>query len=205
MVQFRLSLCIFTTILGIGASRRLVSDTETEIERSSPLSTNITHPTNTSNSDGVDSVPSSQSTDLKITEDYYEDATAEENRTVSFGDPTARNKLLKITVNEINQIFNKRGFLRNKNRHLTRTDKMKARECRRKKKLYFRKSTKCHRPLVQGPCKDSTKWIVAIKGRLDGVCRERPCLDDDAPILYNEIMSLIGRVGGDGRGDGRLI
>lgn len=90
-----------------------------------------------------------------------------------------------MTINEINKIFNKRGFRGNKNRHLTRTDKMKARECRRKKKLYFRKSKKCHQPLVQGPCKNSTKWIVAIKGRLDGVCRERPCLDPASPILYN--------------------
>ena len=180
MVQLGLSLCIFTTILGIGAAGRLLSDTETEIEGTSTPSVNITNPTNTSDRDGRDSVTFSQSTE--ITEDYYDET--EEDRMLSFPIPADRKKIVKMTVNEINQIFNKGGFLRNKNRRLTRTDKMKARECRRKKKLYFRKTKKCHDPLVQGPCKDSTKWIVAIRGRLDGVCRQPACLDDAAPIFY---------------------
>ena len=69
MVQLGLSLCIFTTILGIGAAGRLLSDTETEIEGTSTPSVNITNPTNTSDRDGRDSVTFSQSTE--VTEDYY--------------------------------------------------------------------------------------------------------------------------------------
>jgi len=148
----------------------------------------MTGPTSTSDGDGINFVLSSQNTGLEISgDDYYDEFETEKNRTLAlfFSNPTARNRLVKMTINEINKIFNKRDFIRNKNRHLTRTDKMNARECRRKKKLYFRKTKKCHRPLVQGPCKNSTKWIIAIKGRLDGVCRERPCLDDATPILYN--------------------
>ena len=185
MVQFGLSFSIFT-ILAIGAARRVVSDTE--VEKSSSTSSNIRSPTSTSGGDGINFVTSSlaPTTAPEIVEDYDE-AEAEENLTLTFSLPagrSARKGVVKMTINEINKIFNKRRFRGNKNRHLTRTDKMKARECRRKKKLYFRKSKKCHQPLVQGPCKNNTKWIVAIKGRLDGVCRERPCLSAGSPILY---------------------
>ena len=171
-----MSLCIFTTILGIGAAARLPSTSNTEIETSS-LSVSVRPP-----GDGVNFV--NRDTETEISEDYY-DQTEEENITFSFEDPAARHKLVKMTVKEINQIFNKREFLRNKNRRLTRTDKMKARDCRRKNELFFRKTKRCHSPLEQGPCKQATKWIVSIRGRLDGVCRERPCLDEATPILYN--------------------
>jgi len=173
----------------MGASKRLVSRSDTEVEKSSSTSSNNRSPTSTSDGDGINFVTSSLTPTAvpEIGEDYDE-LEAVENLNLTFIIPTsrrARNGAVKLTINEINKIFNKRGFRRNKNRHLTRTDKKKARECRRKNKLYFRKNKKCHQPLVQGPCKNSTKWIVAIKGRLDGVCRERPCLEDAAPILYN--------------------
>lgn len=183
-----MSFSIFT-ILAIGASRRLVARADTEVEKSSSTSSNKRSPTSTSGGDGINFVTSSLTpTAVPEMSEDYDEMEAEEELTLTFSLPSgrsARNGLVKMTINEINKIFNKRDFRGNKNRHLTRTDKMKARECRRKKKLYFRKSQKCHQPLVQGPCKTSNKWLVAIKGRLDGVCRERPCLDDATPILYN--------------------
>ena len=187
MARVPVSLCIFTTILGIGAAARLVSlsNTEREIEKTSSSSVNITNPENTSAGDGIKFVTSSRDTELDITGDYYDQTEEEENGIFSFQDPSARNKLVRMTVKEINKIFNTRGFLRNKNRRLTKKDKRKARECRRRSELFFRKTKSCHPPVEQGPCKDPTKWIVAIRGRLDGVCRERPCLDEATPILYN--------------------
>jgi len=175
MVQLGLSFSIFT-ILAIGASRRLVSRSDTEVEKRSSPSSNIRSPTSTPEDDGINSG------------EDYDELEDEENPTVTFSVPTGRSAgqgVVKMTINEINKIFNKKGFRGNKNRHLTRTDKMKARECRRKKKLFFRKTKKCHQPLAQGPCKTSTKWLVAVKGRLDGVCRERPCQSEASPILYN--------------------
>jgi len=185
-----LSFSIFT-ILAIGGARREASRSDTEVEKSSSTSSNIRSPTSTSGGDGINSLTSGLAPTAapEIVEDYDE-AEAEENLTLTFSLPAGRSsrnraRVVKMTINEINKIFNKRGFRGNKNRHLKRTDKMKARECRRKKKLYFRKTKNCHQPLLQGPCKASTKWIVAVKGRLDGVCRPRPCLDGATPILYN--------------------
>ena len=185
MLQFGMSLCIFT-ILAIGASQ--FSRSETEAEKNSSTSSNIRSPTSTSDGDGINFVISGLTPTAvpEIGEDY--DKLETENLNLTFivaRGRSARKGVVKMTINEINNIFNKRGFRGNKNRHLTSTDKIKARECRRKNKLYFRKNKKCHQPLVQGPCKNSTKWIVAIKGRLDGVCRERPCLDEATPILHN--------------------
>merc|ERR1719411_2055614 len=189
MVQFGLSGSIFT-ILAIGAAHRVVSRSDTEVGKSSLTSSNTRSPTSTSGGDGIDLVTSrlAQTAQPEIVEDYDEAEAEEESLTLTFSLPTgrsARSGVVKMTINEINKIFNKRRFRGNKNRHLTRTDKMKARECRRKKKLYFRKTKKCHQPLAQGPCKTNTKWLVAVKGRLDGVCRERACLDAATPILYN--------------------
>jgi len=48
--------------------------------------------------------------------------------------------------------------------------------------LYSTKDKSCHQPTVRGPCKDG-KWFVAVKGRLEGVCRKPPCKDDE--VLYN--------------------
>ena len=177
MVQLALSFSIFT-ILAIGASRRLVSRSDTEVEKRSSTSPNIRGPISTSDDDADE---------INFDEDY-EDLEDEEDLTLTFSVPSGRSAgqgVVKMTLKEINKIFNKKGFRGNKNRHLTRTDKMKARECRRKKKLYFRKTKKCHQPLAQGPCKTNTKWLVAVKGRLDGVCRERPCQSEATPIMYN--------------------
>ena len=136
MVQLALSFSIFT-ILAIGASRRLVSRSDTEVEKRSSTSSNIRGPSSTSDDDADE---------INFDEDY-EELEDGEDLTLTFSVPTGRSAgqgTVKMTLKEINKIFNKKGFRGNKNRHLTRTDKMKARECRRKKKLYFRKSTKCH-------------------------------------------------------------
>ena len=98
----------------------------------------------------------------------------------SFQDPVDTFHLIKMTSSEINQIFNKAGFSRNKNRTLTKSDRKKARECRRKNKLFFRHDKKCYHPFARGPCK-TTKWIVAHRHKSragEGVCRPRLCPED---------------------------
>ena len=93
----------------------------------------------------------------------------------SFQDPKDNLFLIKMTSSEINQIFNKERFLPNKKRTLTKSDRKKARECRRKNKLFFRGDKKCYHPLTPGPCK-TAKWIVAHRVRKsEGVCRNIKC------------------------------
>merc|ERR1719219_1207775 len=117
MVQFGLSFSIFT-ILAIGASQRLVSRSDTEVEKSSSTSSNNRSPTSTSDGDGINFVTSSLTPTAvpEIGEDYDE-LEAVENLNLTFIIPTsrsARNGAVKLTINEINKIFNKRGFRRKK-------------------------------------------------------------------------------------------
>ena len=112
-------------------------------------------------------------------------------RVFSFQDPKDNLFLIKMTSSEINQIFNKERFLPNKKRTLTKSDRKKARECRRKNKLFFRGDKNCYHPLTPGPCKTAAKWIVAHRRRKsEGVCRNIKCPshsqeDGDQQVLFN--------------------
>ena len=112
-------------------------------------------------------------------------------RIISFVDPENKARLIKMTATDINQIFNKRKFRRNKNGRLTKSDRKKALECRKKDKLLWKRDKKCYHPLAQEPCRAANKWFVAHKTRLDGVCRIKPCLglSDDGD---NEFISVNG-------------
>ena len=106
-------------------------------------------------------------------------------RIFSFEDPENKAKSIRMTAEDINQIFNKRKFTKNKNKRLTKSDRKKALECRKKDKLFFQRDKKCYHPLAQEPCRTANKWFVAHKTRLDGVCRIKPCLGDNKLVSLN--------------------
>ena len=109
-----------------------------------------------------------------------------EERLFSFEDPENQAEIIRMKESEINKIFNKRKF--RKNKRLTKTDRKKIRECRKKDKLFSRRDKKCYHPLTEEPCgAKSNKWFVARKSQIVGVgvCRPKPCLEDDKPISLN--------------------
>ena len=109
-----------------------------------------------------------------------------EERLFSFEDPENKAQIIRMKESEINNIFNKRKF--HKNKRLTKTDRKKIRECRKKDKLFSRRDKKCYHPLTEEPCgAKSNKWFVARKSQIvgEGVCKPRPCLEDDKPISLN--------------------
>merc|ERR1711915_889046 len=127
--------------------------------------------------------------------DFNESEIGDDNilkQMISFVDPENKSNHFEMTIKEINDIFGKkkkkRG-LKNKSK-LSQQEKKAARNCRRKKLLYSLKDKKCHEPTTSGPCRNN-KWFVAIKGKLQGVCRRIPCTNEDTPILYNETCSPI--------------
>ena len=98
----------------------------------------------------------------------FSDASAgagRQERLFSFADPENKTELIKMTQADVNQIFNKRRFGKNKNRHLTKSDRKKARECRKKDKLFSRRDKKCYHPLSEEPCRAANKWFVALAGK----------------------------------------
>ena len=112
--------------------------------------------------------------------------TEREERLFSFEDPENKAEIIRMKESEINNIFNKRKF--HKNKRLTKTDRKKIRECWKKDKLFSRRDKKCYHPLTEEPCgAKSNKWFVARKSQIvgEGVCRPRPCLEDDKPISLN--------------------
>ena len=112
--------------------------------------------------------------------------TGREERLFSFQDPENEAQIIRMKESEINNIFNKRKF--HKNKRLTKTDRKKIRECRKKDKLFSRRDKKCYHPLTEEPCgAKSNKWFVARKSQIvgEGVCKPRPCLEDDKPISLN--------------------
>ena len=112
--------------------------------------------------------------------------TEREERLFTFEDPENTAEFIRMKESDINKIFNKRKF--RKNKRLTKTDRKKIRECRKKDKLFSRRDKKCYHPLTEEPCgAKSNKWFVSRKSQIDGegVCRPKPCLKDDKPIFLN--------------------
>jgi len=93
-----------------------------------------------------------------------------------------------ITLKEINQIFDKKKHKVNSNSKLSHSDKKKARACRKKQLLFSLTDTKCHNPTSEGPCRNN-KWFVAVKGKLEGVCRRNLCTSEENPIMYDGTCS----------------
>merc|ERR1711872_10933 len=110
------------------------------------------------------------------------------NQKISFIIPEDRSSKIEMTLKEINEIFNKKKFMKNKGRQLHRRDRKAARECRKKKLLFSTKDKKCHQPTSPGRCKNN-KWFVAVKGQLQGVCKVNKCQDNEKPILFNGTCS----------------
>eukprot|EP00092_Neocalanus_flemingeri_P009649 GFUD01010390.1.p1 GENE.GFUD01010390.1~~GFUD01010390.1.p1 ORF type:complete len:342 (+),score=71.73 GFUD01010390.1:104-1027(+) len=130
-------------------------------------------------------------------QDSEEDSETEAdlNRIISFLIPTQNDNLLRsrserkeqkieMRLGEINDIFDK-------NKHtikLSRSDKRKARDCRKKRQIFSMDDNKCYNPISEGPCKNN-KWFVAVKGKLGGVCKRRECTSVEAPILFKGTCS----------------
>jgi len=73
---------------------------------------------------------------------------------------------------------------------LSRREKTRARECRKRGRLYLRTEQKCYKPNEPGLCRQG-RWFVAERGRLDGVCQVPPCQDPNTPILYKGTCSSV--------------
>jgi len=91
----------------------------------------------------------------------------------------ANNEDFITTIGELSRIF---GRKRREYKKLSKDEIKKARSCRKKKLLYSTKDESCHPPTTRGPCRDG-KWFVAVKERLDGVCRKPPCNNDE--VFYD--------------------
>jgi len=111
-------------------------------------------------------------------------------RKISLVIPENRLAKIEMTLREINEIFGKKKFMKNKKGKLSRRDKKTARECRKKKLLFSTLDKKCHEPTTTGPCKND-KWFVAVKGQLQGVCKRNPCPGEENPILFNGTCSSL--------------
>merc|ERR1711931_229803 len=61
------------------------------------------------------------------------------NQKISFIIQEDRSSKIEMTLKEINEIFNKKKFMKNKGRQLHRRDRKAARECRKKKLLFSTK------------------------------------------------------------------
>jgi len=131
------------------------------------------------------------SSEINLKESEIEDDDTLKQR-ILFVDPENVSKNFEMTIKEINDIFGKKKKKRGlkNNSKLSQQEKKAARNCRRKKLLYSLKDKKCHEPTSSGPCRNN-KWFVAIKGKLQGVCRRNPCTNEDTPILYNQTCSPI--------------
>jgi len=73
---------------------------------------------------------------------------------------------------------------------LSRREKTRARECRKRGRLYLRAEQKCYKPNEPGLCRQG-RWFVAQRGRLDGVCQVPPCQDPNTPILFKGTCSSV--------------
>ena len=112
--------------------------------------------------------------------------TERQDRVLTFEDPENNAEFIRMKQSDLNKIFNKRKF--RKNKRLTKTDRKKIRECRKKDKLFSRGDKKCYHPLTEEPCgTQSNKWFVARKSQIvgQGVCRPKPCVEDDKLISLN--------------------
>eukprot|EP00092_Neocalanus_flemingeri_P027772 GFUD01030146.1.p1 GENE.GFUD01030146.1~~GFUD01030146.1.p1 ORF type:complete len:350 (-),score=77.24 GFUD01030146.1:126-1175(-) len=112
------------------------------------------------------------------------------NRKIAFTNPESRSEEFEMTLKEINEIFGKKRHSKNKKGKLSRSDKKLARDCRKKHLLFSKKDNKCHEPTSEGPC-NNDKWFVAVKGKLEGVCRRNQCTSDETPILFNGTCSAL--------------
>ena len=72
-----------------------------------------------------------------------------EERLFSFEDPENKAEVIRMAQSDINKIFNKRKF--RKNKRLPKSDRKKVRECRKKDKLFSRRDKKCYHPLAEEP------------------------------------------------------
>jgi len=73
---------------------------------------------------------------------------------------------------------------------LNRREKTRARDCRKRGRLYLRTEQKCYKPNEPGLCRQG-RWFVAQRGRLDGVCLVPPCQDPTTPIFYKGTCSSV--------------
>ena len=114
------------------------------------------------------------------------------NRKLSFVNPENRSAKIEMTLQEINEIFDKKKHMKKNKGKLSRQDKKTARGCRKKKLLFSTADKKCHEPTSAGPC-NRDKWFVAVKGQLQGVCKKNPCTSDDNPIFFNGACTALYR------------
>lgn len=104
-----------------------------------------------------------------------------------FGDTPTEEEIIVMSLGEIQEIF---GRKEEEEQPLTRRQKRKAKDCRKKNTLYSRTDGECHPPTATEPCTQG-KWLIAEKGRLDGVCVINPCPSPEAPILFQGSCSPV--------------
>ena len=91
------------------------------------------------------------------------DEKSNHNEKISFINPENRLSKIEMTLQEINEIFDKKKHMKKNKGKLSRQDKKTARGCRKKKLLFSTADKKCHEPTSAGPCKNN-KRFVAVKG-----------------------------------------
>jgi len=94
-----------------------------------------------------------------------------------------------MSLGELQDVFGITEEMKRQER-LTVREKRRARECRKRGRLYRRSDQKCYKANHQGICPVG-RWFVAEKGRLDGVCQALPCSQPDTPVLYQGTCSPV--------------
>merc|ERR1719334_1132625 len=85
-----------------------------------------------------------------------------EKKVISFHIPDHKALKIEMTLQEINEIFDKNeDATKRANRKLSKHDKKRAKGCRKKGQLLSLKDKKCHEPTMQGPCKPQSRMISA--------------------------------------------
>merc|ERR1719334_2786860 len=83
-------------------------------------------------------------------------------KVISFHIPDHKALKIEMTLQEINDIFDKNeDATKRANRKLSKHDKKRAKDCWKKGQLLSLKDKKCHEPTMQGPCKPQSRMISA--------------------------------------------
>ena len=123
-----------------------------------------------------------------VTDDIDTDQEDENlERKITFANVESRSGNIEMTLGEINEIFDKKKHKKNK---LSRGNKKKAKNCRKRGLLLSVQDRKCHEPTLQGPCKNG-EWFVAVKRKLQGFCKRKQCTSEEKPIMSNGTCSAV--------------
>ena len=123
------------------------------------------------------------------TDEIEQEEVGEEDldRKITFLNTDLRSGNIEMTQREINEIFDKKKHKKNK---LSRRNKKKAANCRKRGLLLSVKDRKCYKPTLKGPCKDG-EWFVAVKRQLQGFCKINECTSEENPIMFNGTCSAL--------------